>query len=155
MCVTLSAERPDAASCQAEEGLSSNVGNRKRKRTRAGLGERIEGTGNSIYSPSPRMIFKQLSQAQRLAYFKGSFAKRIVLFKSVFVEIVYQRLAAMCGSWCEKAKGHRMHVHAFACAYAGLPFGSGISESQVMSLVWIRALSGAWSSYFNGRLSRV
>lgn len=53
VCVTLSAERPDFASCQVGEGLYSNVGNRKRKWTQPGLGERMEGTEYNIYPPSP------------------------------------------------------------------------------------------------------
>lgn len=99
VCVTLSAERPDAASCQAEEELSSNVGNRKRKRTRAGLGERIVGTGNSIYSSSPWMIFKQLSQVQTFAYFKGSFVNCIICWSHRgCVDIVYYSLLSVVGA---------------------------------------------------------
>lgn len=52
VCVTLSAKRPDSASCRPGEGPRSNVGNRKRKWTRPGLGERMEGTEHNICPPS-------------------------------------------------------------------------------------------------------
>lgn len=59
VCVTLSAERPDFASCQVGEGSYSNVGNRKRKWTQPGLGERMEGTEYNIYPRLPSIIYKQ------------------------------------------------------------------------------------------------
>lgn len=41
------------------------------------------------------------------------------------------------------------------CRCVGAPLGSSLSKSQVMSLVWLGALSWAPSSYFNRCLSRV
>lgn len=161
VCVTLSAERPDSASCQVGEGLYSNVGNRKRKWTRPGLGERMEGTEHNIYPPSPSIIYKQLCHIFKTVKKKLSLAS--VHHKSNYQWIPLKLYSLTWGpsvqSSAEQLKNEKKKICMCICVCVCWPIhallGCGVSESQAMSLVWHCTLNRAWSSDFNGCLSRV